>query len=85
VAWVVEVSSTRIGSEAVPRPGPVRSRSGFATAVPEVSDGGAASWPVPHFDGDEPMVKSSVAPSASSECGSDVEPYALPLTFSDWT
>ena len=83
VARVAEVSSTSAGSDAVPLPGPVRSRSGLATASPEVSDGGGLS--APHVDGSGPMSKSRTAPSASSECGSDVESYALPFTFSDCT
>jgi hypothetical protein len=83
VARVVEVSSTSTGSEAVPLPGPVRSRSGLATASPEVSDGGGLS--APQADGSGPMSKSRTAPSASSECGNDVESYAFPSTFSDCT
>jgi len=82
--WVVNVARVldvvvdqrRVGGGAHGRP--VRSFSGSATAVPWVIDGGArSSAPVPQADGVEPMAKSSVAPSASSECGSAVEGVRL--------
>ncbi len=79
------LTSAPPAADAVPRPGPVASRSGVGTRSSRVIEGGAASGPVPQRDGRGPISNSSSPPLASRSCGRYVFPYGLPFTVSPCT